>query len=648
MKGKGKSLIEELSNLFFFWLIGTIFFSCFRIFFILKYSSDIVNTPSIFEFIKTLFMGFRFDITVISYFIAPPFISLLLSIPFKNYKVSGYIRRIFQVLFSVLSVFICVITINYYKEYSDQFNHFVFMGIHDDQIAVLKTIWDDFNPILNLIIILVLTYTLIKIFKYFENKKSIASFIKNLNIKYPKIIITLLSIFLFVGSIRGSYTEYPVRRFYANVSPDRFINKTILNPFRALNYAIKDYKEVNGDTDKNPFGEVSKDKLNNNTSITAFLEKETIRDTTKIIPNHIFLIVMESYDSWPLQEKYKDLNISNNLRELGEKGIHFDNFLPASFGTMNSLASIITGVPFLGVNMSKIGAVKSFPTSIFSQFEKLGYDTNFFYGGYSSWENIENFMIGQGVNNVFTAGQSKYSKGIWGINDEELFDEVYGRVSQSKKSLNIILTLSYHPPYEVDIYQKGYPYKSVDDLPSQYQKIIDENEMPIKVLGHLWYADLVLGEFVKKAETKYPNSIFAFTGDHYGRRYFNATPNLYERSSVPFILYGKNLKGSNFQRNKTPGSHIDITPTLLDLCSEESTKYYSFGTSLFNNTVSNKTAFGYWKSIDNMQLTKHQWNGGKNNFILDSTKVNKEDTRKGLIDLYSISWHYTMKGDTIQ
>ena len=70
-KNKG-ILISEFSNLLFFWFFGVIYFLIFRISFIGLNSSDINPRTEISEFLKVIYMGFRFDITVISYFIVIP------------------------------------------------------------------------------------------------------------------------------------------------------------------------------------------------------------------------------------------------------------------------------------------------------------------------------------------------------------------------------------------------------------------------------------------------------------------------------------------------------------------------------------------------------------------------------------------------
>ena len=206
--------------------------------------------------------------------------------------------------------------------------------------------------------------------------------------------------------------------------------------------------------------------------------------------------------------------------------------------------------------------------------------------------------------------------------------------------------MSYHPPFEEDIYAKGFPYKSIKDLPKKYQNIYNEKKMSLKALGHLWYSDKALGDFVKKAEKKYPNAIFAFTGDHFGRRFINGTPTLYENSSVPFILYGKNIQHLS-EKKSTPGSHIDIAPTLLELVAPEKTQFTSFGNSLFNK---NDVGIGYNKIITQNLLLEYSKNYGTKKQILTpkKTNLNEKALKQKHDSLMSLAWYYTIKGDSIK
>jgi hypothetical protein len=85
---------------------------------------------------------------------------------------------------------------------------------------------------------------------------------------------------------------------------------------------------------------------------------------------------------------------------------------------------------------------------------------------------------------------------------------------------------------------------------------------------------------VKKAENGLTRPLFAFTGDHFGRKFINARPEFFERSGVPFILYGKEtLHGVTMPRGAA-GAHIDIGPTLVELAAPKGFTYYSVGQDL--------------------------------------------------------------------
>ena len=621
---KWSKFINEISNNFFFLGFGIIFFQIFRLFFIYIYSNEIGENINLNDFLKVILMGLRFDATVTSYFVVLPFLTTFILVPFNKLKFTIILRKIFQILFIISSSLIYIITINYYKEYNDQFNHFLFLGLYDDKKAVLETIISDYNPFINFLILLSVIILSYFILKYFENKNRIANLLLRFNNKSYKIILVFIMLALFVCSMRGSFGVRPAMRKWSYISKDFFLNKTIMNPFRALKYAIKDFKKLNKKHGKNPYGTVIENYSENNdisnltvTDLITKYAKGSKIYIDKEKPKQIFLIVMESFDSWPLLDKYSELGVATNLKNIEKNGIRFTNFLPSANSTMNSLGAIITGVPYTGINISKIGALnKTYSSSIFNQFKKLGYETNFFYGGFLSWQNIGNFIRNQGVDNIYSAPDAggKSDAGTWGIEDEKLFNLVLKTVKINKKSLNIILTTSYHPPYSVDIYKIGFPYKKKTDFSSKAQEFYQEKSISLKALGHLWYSDNVLGDFVLNAEKKFVNSLFGFTGDHYGRKFINSHPNLYERSSVPFILYGK---GIDAKIDNTPGSHIDITPSLLEIIAPEKFQYFSFGRSLFSD-FKNKIGFGRNSIITEMELHSFLKNSKIQNYNLNS------------------------------
>jgi phosphoglycerol transferase MdoB-like AlkP superfamily enzyme len=130
----------------------------------------------------------------------------------------------------------------------------------------------------------------------------------------------------------------------------------------------------------------------------------------------------------------------------------------------------------------------------------------------------------------------------------------------------------------MDVRKKGFPLERV---PGDLAPLFD-NTVTLNMLGHLWYADHCLGIFVRNAEKKLHQAVFAFTGDHYGRKFINTRPDFFERSAVPFILYGKEvLRGISLPKGAA-GGHIDISPTLIELAAPKGFTYYSTGNNLLD------------------------------------------------------------------
>lgn len=645
---KWNNFIKELSNLVFFWFFGVLFFTVFRIIFISIFQKQISENTTNGEILNVLFTGFKFDCTAVAYFIIIPLLLLLTLSSFNKFKLIKTTRIILQYLFVILSTIICVVTINYFKEYNDQFNNFMFLALYDDQKAVLNTVIKDFNPVLNLFILIAVITIGIIIFKVFENKEFIYNRLIKIKFKRSKFVITFITILLFTAGIRGSVSTIPAIRKWAGVSRDGFLNKTVVNPYRSLKYAFKDFHELNLLDGNNPYLK--------NKEIVDLFEEDKVSDVllkkakgaTIDKPKQIFLVVMESYDSWPLMDKYLPFNLSSNLNKLAKKGTHYPNFIPGSSSTFNSFGSITVNIPYCGVNIGTLGAIKDpYQTSMFNQFKKLGYEINFFYGGFLSWQKIGEFATYNGVDRSFSGvdAEGDLKTGSWGVEDEKVFDMVLKHTDTTKHSLNVILTTSYHPPYSVDIYKKGFPYKSIDDFPKEITKYYD-NGMALEELGHLWYSDKAIGDFVSKAEDKFPGGLFCFTGDHYGRRFINHQPSLYERSSVPFILYGESVSK---EINTTPGTHIDIMPTLIEMIAPKDFEYYSFGTSLLDENK--KYGIGHKRIATHEDLYFFPKDKKIEKFNLNNQKkiyLDKSSLKEKYNKLMALSWHYIRNGDNLK
>lgn len=520
MRLNWNATVKELSNLFFFWFYGVTYFFVYRITFIALFRQEMSSGVSLSDLGNTLFTGFRFDGTVVAYFMLLPLLALLIFSYTSKFKLITLIRKICQILFVVFSSLLCLITLNYYSEYHNQFNNFLFMGLFDDdKVAIAKTIWLYFHPILNLIVLTVSILIGLFIFKYYEKGQKIAQFIHKIDtFKGSKLLIIILALFLFVSCIRGTFKGRPIMRKWAAVTSDPFLNKTIVNPFRSLKYAYEDYLEFSYMGNTNPYDKKLKELSMISTRTISKLTHKRAKGARIERPKQIFLVLMESYDSWPLIDKYKDLGLSTQLNHIAEQGMHFDHFLPAYNATFYAYGTITSGIPYCGLNINQLANLHgTYITSIFKQFEKLGYITQFFYGGFLSWQNVGDYSHTMGCDRIFSAidAGGKSESGDWGIEDEKLFDLVLANIDSDEYTFNLILTSSYHAPYSIDVVSKGFQYTSVTDLPASFDKVYD-GAMSLSELGHLWYGDWAIGKFVKAAEKSYEAPLFAFTGDHYG------------------------------------------------------------------------------------------------------------------------------------
>ena len=665
MKSNWIRFIQECITQIQLWLFLVLLQWIFRVIMILWFYKNISTTTIFNDILLALFHGFRFDSKIASLFLLFPFLFNLILSSLNRFSIIFKLRLFFTGLGIVLILLSSIATLPYFEEFDNQFNFFLFDLLYDDQVAVFKTVLFEYHLIINIIVIITLSIIAWHSLRRFQSY--VSSFI-NIQILSPKSIIMKFFIIFFLiigftGSIRGSFKNRPAIRKWSYITSDNFLNKTIMNPLTHLQYAIKDFKKINKKTDITQFiGELSPKTAAENyfdvtkdSSLSSYL-RHIVPDSDNKMPNHIFLVIMESYDMWPLLPEYRSLGLGENLQYFGEKGIFFNRFLPSGESTMASVSAILTGAPYIGINISRIASEREpLPTSIPFIFEKFGYKTQLFYGGFLSWQNIGNLFQSQGFDNVFGSPEIEKNNSdiIWGVDDDLLFSFIEEKTLAETKSFNVVLTTSYHPPYNVDVEKFGFPLKNIP--PGLISKF--DGSMTMKQLGHIWYSDWAIGEFVKKVEKRYPESLFIFTGDHYGRRFINSHPTLYERSTVPLIIYGKNFITPDLNMISTPGSHIDIIPTIISLIAPNQFEYQSFGNPLLQKkgatmvASGNKIGFGYRKIILDNYIIDVNDKFNNNIAILDgkdsrSNKVLEIINKQKL--LFGLTWWRIFKGNILK
>src|SRR5574337_303793 len=451
------------------WLFFMLTLSFFRAVFIIYFRTKIDPASSAADIAKALMNGTRFDAMAATYFILFPLVLSILCGLLDFLPFLPGLKRIYDLLFVVLTTILSIVTLVYFGEYNDQFNHFVFNLYYDDTRAILSTIWSGYHVIPNLLAIALLSLLLVKANSLFLNSKILApgSSPRPLPVTL-RILAVLFAFVLLLAGARGSWGHRPAKIEDAAVTRDVFLNKAVLNPYSALMYAYGEHLRVNyvmaGLKFWRPDQDVRKaaQELLHDRRSFGDLDRYTTRNAPghrNPQPKQIFLVVMESYDAWPLMAQYASLGLTPELGAIASKGIHIRNFLPASDGTATSLTALVSGLADANVITNYQPSSRSpYPSSIAESFKRLGYRTRFFYGGYLSWQKIGDFMKGQGFDEVYGAAHigSWAAHNEWGVEDEVLVDFIVRTVDQaaSRPSLNVIMTTSYHPPYELDVHGK--------------------------------------------------------------------------------------------------------------------------------------------------------------------------------------------------
>ena len=586
--------IAQLKKDLKLWLFFMLVLSGFRAAFILVFRTRMAVSTGTSDVLLTLLQGMRFDAMVASFWALIPFLAGVLHATVAVLPIDR-IRAAFGRSFLVLTTILAIITTIYFREYNDHFNHFVFNLYYDDTKAIFSTIWSAYHPVPNIIAMLLVSYGLIKAFDTYRH----GAFFRHdpaSDRDFPLLIktaVVLLIVIALAAGLRGSVGHRPTKLEDAAITRDAFLNKAVLTPYHALLYAYTTHRRLAGTgtglAHFLPDGDVRK------AARELFQENDPSADLDGYLrrvapgprnapPRHIFLVVMESYDAWPLMKRYRPLGLTPELTAIAEKGIHIVDFLPASDGTATSLAAIVTGLPDADVvtNYQK-NSEHPYPSSLAAEFKRLGYRTRFFYGGYLSWQRIGDFMTAQGFEEVYGGGSigSLTSHNEWGVEDEGLFSFIERTVAGTAgvPSFNVVMTTSYHPPYDLDVASKGF---KLAGIPAEMRPQFD-GTTSLKMLGHLWYSDQCIGAFVRNAEKLLPRPLFAFTGDHFGRKFINDHPDFFEGSAVPFILYGREVLAGTKLPPDAAGSHIDIGPTLVELAAPRGFVYYAAGSSVLDN-----------------------------------------------------------------
>ena len=505
-------------------------------------------------------IGLFFDLVNASYFIIP-LVLYLWMMPSKLYSKKWH--RFF--LYGLFFIFIYILLFNAVSEWF---------------------FWDEFNSRYNFIAVDYLIYT--------------TEVIGNIRQSYPVeyiiaavFLIDIFIIYLIKPAIKLSQVEFvrfkkrslqalmllvlPVLSFflvkssYKNFSDNAAVNELSGNGIYELFAAYRnnelDYQRFYATIDdKKAFTELRqlvKTPESKFTSDGNGIER-TITNAGPEKKMNVILISVESLSAEYLGIFGNAKGITPQLDSLSQHCMTFMKLYATGTRTVRGLEALSLCVPPTPGQSIVRRPMNENLFSLSTVFNKKGYVSNYFYGGYGFFDNMNYFFSNNGygvIDRSYLKDNEIDYENVWGVADENLFSLVQretGKIYKSGKPFFAhVMTTSNHRPFT-------YPEGRIN-IPSKTNRD-----------GAVKYTDYAIAKFIAdaKKEPWFSNTVFVIVADHCASS-AGKTELPVENYHIPLFIYSPgNIQPGRIDRLM---SQIDIGPTLLGLLNFSYTsKFYGY------------------------------------------------------------------------
>lgn len=297
-------------------------------------------------------------------------------------------------------------------------------------------------------------------------------------------------------------------------------------------------------------------KLAENNFLSQFSEPKLTRNITSDQPElkkNVVLISIESLSAEFMEHYGNTQKLTPFLDSLANHSIMFTNIYATGNRTVRGLEALTLCIPpTAGESIIKRENNKNkFTTG--SVFKSKGYDVKFLYGGYSYFDNMQDFFAGNGYGivdrNNFKPEEISFAN-VWGVADEDMARKAIQVMNAEAKSgkpfFNHWMTVSNHRPFT-------YPDGRVD-IPGNAKS----REGGVK------YTDYSLKLFFDMAKKQdwYKNTVFVIIADHCASS-AGDTELPMDKYKIPALVYSDGfIQPQKFDQVM---SQIDVMPTVFGL-----------------------------------------------------------------------------------
>jgi len=576
-------LLKRLGIVLLLFTITRLFFYFFN----LSLFSDV----SFGELTKALFVGIRFDLSVVIYFNLVIILMHLLPVG-KIYHTKIY-QGIILYYFVIVNSLLLLINLG-----DAVFFHFT---LKRSTIDVVKFIFIS-GDVLNLLprflldywyVILVfvgILFTLVFTNRFFKQRKRSP---KALNLKtfgLQFLLMLVILVVLMIGA-RGGTQGIPLTIMHANENTNAKLAPIVLNtPFTLI-------KTFNDETI------VSRTYFDANETKKYYQVVKQGCNDAPFQNKNIVILLLESFSKEYVGSLNNYKGYTPFLDSLISQSVVFTHAFSSGYRSMDAMPAVMMSVPCL---MNDPIITSAYSTNKFTAFAELlkskSYTTAFFHGGNQGTLGLDGFAKMSGFDQFY--GRTEYNNdddndGYWGIYDEPFLQYVIQHIDRIPEPFIVTeFTLSSHYPYS---------------LPEKYEDKFEEG--PLRIHRVVRYTDYALKRFFEVAQTKpwFKNTIFIISADHPAQSVIpSKAENTNKKRNLPDerrLQYYKNTSGryaipilfympgdTNFKGEiSTTMQQTDIMPTILNLLNYDK-PYIAFGNDVFDTTAVH-AAFHYFNGL---------------------------------------------------
>ena len=292
---------------------------------------------------------------------------------------------------------------------------------------------------------------------------------------------------------------------------------------------------------------------------------------------NVVLISVESLSADFLKEFGSKRDITPNLDALIGQSMFFDNLYANGTRTVRGLEALSLSVPPTpGDSIVKAHNNENL-LSVADVFNDRGYQSDFVYGGYGYFDNMNYFFAHNGYRTVDRNDIGKndviHHENVWGVADEDLYTLALKQMdeanAQGKPFFLHIMTTSNHRPFTV-------PANRVPQKNGTREAAVA-------------YTDWSIADFIKRAQAKpyFDDTVFVITADHCASSAGRTSVPI-NRYHIPLWIYAP--KHIAPQRVSRQMAQVDIMPTVLGLLNFSYRSRF-FGADIFQLEPGRERAF---------------------------------------------------------